>query len=252
VTVTPSDARARRGLLHQTSRVAHTWVDLDRRSIIRRYDRVARIIPLFDWLFFMPPRFRQDAADRLALKPGDKVLEIGCGTGRNLPFLRQAVGPTGRVYGVDLSPGMLAKASALCRQNHWSNVELHEQDAAEYVAPEPLDGVMFGLSYNTIPHHLRVLHHAWNQLRPGGRLVVMDAKLPPGLGGRLVLPFGLWLMKRTMLGNPLVRPWEDVEQLAGHIEMEQFMFGSWYICRATKPLAPAAPRVAVGSVEPVS
>ena len=89
---------------------------------------------------------------------------------------------------------------------------------------------MFGLSYNTMPHHLAVLHDAWNLLRPGGRLVIMDAKLPPGLGGRLILPFSLWLMKRTMLGNPLIKPWEDVARLAGTIEMEQFMFGSWYIC----------------------
>ena len=111
-----------------------------------------------------------------------------------------------------------------------------QQDAAEFAPPEPLDGVMFGLSYNTMPHHLAVLHHAWNLLRPGGRLVVMDAKLPPGLGGRLILPFSLWLMKRTMLGNPLIKPWEDVARLAGTIEMEQFMFGSWYICTATKPL----------------
>jgi ubiquinone/menaquinone biosynthesis C-methylase UbiE len=215
------------------------WVDLDRGSITRRYDRVARIIPLFDRLFFMPLRFRENAAKLLALKPGDKVLEIGCGTGRNLPYLRAEVGPTGSVYGVDLSSGMLAKARELCTQQNWSNVVLTEQDAAEYIAPEPLDGVMFGLSYNTMPHHLTVLHHAWNQLRPGGRLVIMDAKLPPGLGGRLILPFSLWLMKRTMLGNPLVRPWEDVERLAGMIEMEQFVFGSWYICRATKPSAPA-------------
>ena len=100
---------------------------------------------------------------------------------------------------------------------------------------------MFGLSYNTMPHHLAVLHHAWNLLRPGGRLVVMDAKLPPGLGGRLILPFSLWLMKRTMLGNPLIKPWEDVARLAGTIEMEQFMFGSWYICAATKPLDAPAP-----------
>jgi hypothetical protein len=93
---------------------------------------------------------------------------------------------------------------------------------------------MFGLSYNTMPHHLTVLREAWDQLRPGGRLVIMDAKLPDGLGGRLVLPFGLWLMKRTMLGNPLIKPWEDLARLAGAIEMEQFMFGSWYICRAIK------------------
>ncbi len=115
-----------------------------------------------------------------------------------------------------------------------TNVELIESDAAEYRAPVPLDGVMFGLSYNTMPHHLAVLREAWNQLRPGGRLVIMDAKLPPGLGGRLVLPFSLWLMKRTMLGNPLIKPWEDLARLAGTVEMEEFMFGSWYVCRAIK------------------
>ena len=129
---------------------------------------------------------------------------------------------------------MLDQARALCAQHGWSNVNLLQQDAAEFTAPEPLDGVMFGLSYNTIPHHLAVLHHAWNLLRPGGRLVVMDAKLPPGPGGELVLPFSLWLMKRTMLSNPLIRPWEEVAKLAGDVQMEQFMLGSWYICRATK------------------
>jgi ubiquinone/menaquinone biosynthesis C-methylase UbiE len=175
------------------------------------------------------------------LKSGGRVLEIGCGTGRNLPPLRAAVGPTGTVYGVDISAGMLDKARELCAQNGWSNVDLLQQDAAEFVPTEPLDGVMFGLSYNTIPHHLAVLHHAWNRLRPGGRLVVMDAKLPPGLGGRLILPFSLWLMKRTMLGNPLIKPWEDVMRVAGTIEMEQFMFGSWYICAATKPLDAPVP-----------
>jgi demethylmenaquinone methyltransferase/2-methoxy-6-polyprenyl-1,4-benzoquinol methylase len=213
-------------------------VDLDRGTIIRRYDRFAGIIPLFDWLFFMPPGFRRKAAERLLLKTGSRVLEIGCGTGRNLPFLRAQVGPAGTVFGVDLSAGMLAKARELCMQNAWSNIQLLQQDAIDFAAPEPLDAAMFGLSYNTMPHHLAVLHHAWNLLRPGGRLVVMDAKLPPGLGGRLILPFSLWLMRRTMLGNPLIKPWEDVERLAGSIEMEHFMLGSWYICSATKPPAP--------------
>jgi SAM-dependent methyltransferase len=129
---------------------------------------------------------------------------------------------------------MLARARRLCERNEWKNVELAEGDAAHYVAPEPLDGVMFGLCYNTMPHHLTVLRHAWNQLRPGGRLVIMDAKLPPGLGGELILPFSLWLMKRTMLGNPLIRPWQDIARLTEHWDMQEFMFGSWYICRAIK------------------
>jgi ubiquinone/menaquinone biosynthesis C-methylase UbiE len=233
VSEVPADARARAKLLPRVGS-EHEWVDLSPRSVAQRYDRLSGLIPLFDWLFFQPPGFRAKAVDRLDLRPGEHVLEIGCGTGRNLPFLSKAVGPHGRVLGVDLSPGMLARARALCDHNQWRNVELIESDAAHYRAPAPLDGVMFGLSYNTMPHHLLVLREAWAQLRRGGRLVIMDAKLPPGLGGRLVLPFGLWLMKHTMLGNPLIKPWEDLARLAGSIEMEQFMFGSWYICRAIK------------------
>ncbi len=241
MTITPSETPSRaENWVKDSNTSQHGWIDQDRGAVSRRYDRVARIIPLFDWLFFMPPGFRRKAAERLQLGPGSSVLEIGCGTGLNLPHLRAAVGPIGTVYGVDISTGMLAKARALCAHNDWSNVNLLQQDAAEFTVPKPLDGVMFGLSYNTIPHHLAVLHHAWTLLRPGGRLVVMDAKLPPGLGGKMILPFSLWLMKRTMLGNPLIKPWEDVERLAGVIKMEQFMFGSWYICTAVKPANPQA------------
>ena len=63
----------------------------------------------------MPPGFRQKAAERLRLQPGDRVLEIGCGTGRNLPPLRAAVGPTGSIYGVDISAGMLATGARAVR-----------------------------------------------------------------------------------------------------------------------------------------
>jgi hypothetical protein len=129
---------------------------------------------------------------------------------------------------------MLAKAQALCEQQQWRNVELAQNDAAEYVAPEPLDGVLFGLSYNTIPHHLMVLRHALKQLRSGGRIVIMDGKVPSGPGGKLALPFGLWLMKHTMLGNPLIEPWKDLAALADDFEMEEFLFGAWYICWGTK------------------
>jgi ubiquinone/menaquinone biosynthesis C-methylase UbiE len=224
----------RGNVLPQGGAGTYEWIDFDRRFIAERYNRLAGLIPFFDWLFFQPPGFRKKATDRLNLKPGSHVLEIGCGTGRNLPFLSQAVGPTGRVYGADLSPGMLAKAQDLCNRNGWTNVDLIECDAAEFRAPVPLDGVMFGLSYNTMPHHLTVLREAWNQLRPGGRLVIMDAKLPPGLGGRLILPFSLWLMKRTMLGNPLIKPWDDLARFTDKLEMEEFMFGAWYICRGIK------------------
>ena len=235
MTIQPSGARARGRFWNPGEGSWFQWVDQDQASIRQRYDRLAKFITFFEWLLFLPAGFRQHAVSRLDLGQGDRVLEIGCGTGRNFPYLSAAVGPTGRVTGVDLSAGMLARSRELCAHNDWHNVELVQCDAAEYSAPQPLDAVLFGLSYNTMPHHLAVLRQAWNQLRPGGRLVIMDAKPPPGLTGRLVLPFSVWLMKRTLLGNPYIRPWEDLARLTDTFEMNEFLFGSYYVCRGIKP-----------------
>jgi ubiquinone/menaquinone biosynthesis C-methylase UbiE len=214
--------------------VAYRWVDCERAFIARRYDRLAGLIGLFDWLLFVPAHLRRHAAARLALRPGDRVLEIGCGTGRNFPFLQDAVGPAGKIYGVDLSTGMLRRARELCRRRQWANIDLRQCDAADYVPPEPLDSILFGLSYNTMPHHRMVLRHAWKLLRPGGHIVIMDGKLPRGFGGKLVLPFGLWLMKHTMLGNPFIKPWNELAALADEFTMDEFLFGSWYVCAGRK------------------
>jgi hypothetical protein len=129
----------------------------------------------------------------------------------------------------------LRRARKVCAANRWDNVELSECDAAEFTAPTPLNGVLFSLSYNTMPHHRAVLRRAWDQLVPGGTVVIMDAKVPPGLSGKLVLPFSLWLMKRTMLGNPLIHPWEELAALTDDLEMSERRFMSYYICRGVKP-----------------
>ena len=42
-------------------------------------------------------------------------------------------------------------------------------------------------------------------------------------------------MKRTLLGNPYIRPWEDLRQLGVNFARDEFLFGSYYICRAVKP-----------------
>lgn len=211
------------------------WVDRDRDFVSKRYDRIADLIIFFEWLLFVPSTLRQRAAQRLHLKGGDSVLELGCGTGRNLPYLRDAVGPTGMVYGVDLSAGMLAKASEMCARNQWDNVTLIQSDAVDFEAPKPLDAVLFGLSYNTMPHHLAVLRHAWRQLRPAGRLAIMDAKAPSGPCSTLTLRLGVWLMKHPLLGNPLIQPWKHLVALADEFSMEEFLFGSYYICHGSKP-----------------
>ena len=75
--------------------------------------------------------------------------------------------------------------------------------------------------------------------------MILDGKLPDGRAGEWFLPFGLWLMKHTMLGNPFIKPWKHLSALAEDFAMEQFVFGSWYVCWGSKP----SPAPASASVE---
>jgi ubiquinone/menaquinone biosynthesis C-methylase UbiE len=217
--------------MHLTTR----WGDYEPQFVRRRYDRIAPFFVLFEWLFLLPPGIRRKTVSRMNIGPGSRALEVGCGTGRNLAALVEAVGAGGRVYGVDISEGMLAEARELCRQSGWQNVTLAAADAASYAPPEPVDAVLFSLSYAVMPHCREVMRHAWGQLRPGGHLVIMDAKLPANLFGRLLHPFVIWASRLTVLGNPDIRPWDDLREVAGRVEMEEFALGTYYVCRARKP-----------------
>ena len=62
------------------------WVDCDRATVKRRYDRLAKFIPLFDRLLFLPPRLRRSAVEHLRLHASERALEIGS-RHRNCPCL---------------------------------------------------------------------------------------------------------------------------------------------------------------------
>ena len=72
---------------------------------------------------------RERSADALALDSGDTVVEMGCGTGANVPHLRERVGPGGRVVGVDLATGVLARARSRIVRAGWGNVSVLRGDA---------------------------------------------------------------------------------------------------------------------------
>ena len=213
----------------------NSWTEYDPQFVRQRYNRLASIYVFFEWLFWLPRGIRPRAVERLNLKPGDRVLEVGCGTGRNLVFLSRAVGPDGRVYGVDISEGMLAKAREACEKNGCTNVRLIQSDAAEYELPELVDGAIFSLSYCTMRHRKLALRQAWEQLKSGGRLVMLDAKALSGWLGRLLYPLALWTLKLTVLGSPDIDELKDLEDLTGDVEVENLQFGTYFIARVTKP-----------------
>jgi ubiquinone/menaquinone biosynthesis C-methylase UbiE len=85
---------------------------LDNRELTPPYARylvrLIRPFPNFD-VFFMKP-FRRKAVQLLQLNPGDRVLDGGCGPGGSFPYLVEAVGPSGEVVGVEISPEIAINA----------------------------------------------------------------------------------------------------------------------------------------------
>ena len=202
--------------------------------VITRYDRLARWYRFAEPLILLAPGFRRKAIERLGLKRGETVLEIGCGTGRNLALLREVVGADGEVIGIDASHGMLAQAQQLVRRHEWKNVRLIEQDAAGLDLGDPVDAVYFSLSYSALPDREPVLLKAWQALRSGGRLVIMDAGLPTSRLGRLLTPIGE-AIATAFPGDPYSRPWEDLAAISEAVNTERFQLGIYFICTVNKP-----------------
>ena len=202
--------------------------------VASRYDRMARWYRFAGPLILLAPGFRRKAVRRLGLKRGDTVLEVGCGTGRNLALLCDAVGDDGQVIGVNASAGMLTQARRLVGRQGWSNVSLIQQDAAELALEDQVNAVFFSLSYSALPDRKPVLQKAWEALRPGGRLVIMDAGLLASPLGRVLGPIGE-AIATVFPGDPYSQPWEDLTGISDTVETERFELDIYFICTVIKP-----------------
>lgn len=156
--------------------------------------------PIYDLTinhFFMPGRKR--AIELLALKPGERVLILGIGTGADLPLL-----PTGiEAVGIDTSPEMLAKARAKLPLVP-AHVCLIQGDAQRcLVEAQSFDAVILNLILSVIPDGQVCLAAALAALKPTGRAVVFDKFLPdnahPSFGRRILNGFS------TLLGTDINR-----------------------------------------------
>ncbi|WP_144900822.1 class I SAM-dependent methyltransferase [Halobellus captivus] len=99
------------------------------RRIRREYGAWA---PVYDWFARATSSIggvRDGCVAALDLDPGDTVVDFGCGPGVNFPALREAVGPEGRVVGVDVTRPMLERARGLAERRGWENVSLVQGDA---------------------------------------------------------------------------------------------------------------------------
>ncbi|MBH04779.1 MAG: SAM-dependent methyltransferase [Phycisphaeraceae bacterium] len=111
------------------------------------------------------------ALEQMQLKSGDRVLDIGVGTGLMLRCYRQDV----TVVGIDLSAGMLAKAARKCREDHLSHCQLVRGDAMMPPFPDrTFDHVMVSHALTVVSDPARLLDWAGRLVRPGGRIVLSN------------------------------------------------------------------------------
>ncbi|SEG17130.1 Ubiquinone/menaquinone biosynthesis C-methylase UbiE [Thermomonospora echinospora] len=112
-------------------------------------------------------------AARAAPRPGERVLDLGCGRGHCLVPLAEAVGPQGRVVGIDLAPGMVAATADDARRRGLSQVDVRVGDAAEpAVEPGSFDLVTAGFVIFFMPDPAAAAGAWLRALRPGGRLAI--------------------------------------------------------------------------------
>ncbi|MDH4225652.1 MAG: methyltransferase domain-containing protein [Deltaproteobacteria bacterium] len=188
-------------------------------AIHRLYAKRARFydftVNLYYLLGFRKFHYRRRAVEALGLQMGDTVVEIACGTGLNFGLLCKAVGPRGRVVGVDFSPQMLDVARRRVARRNWPNVVLVQCDAADYRFPPRVNGVLSTFALTLIPHYEKVVAVGCQALAAGGRFVVLDLQIPRNWL-RPLAPLGLWLVRPfgNTWASTTARPWEA---LARHL-----------------------------------
>ena len=185
----------------QSSSGHGTGAAVDNARVLRVYERLAA---RYDKFIRFPERvFFQGGRQWACSQASGEVLEVGIGTGRNLPFYRDDV----RLTGVDLSPGMLEIARRRAREQGRA-VDLRVGDAQALEFPEDrFDAVVFTLSLCTIPDDRKAVAEARRVLRRSGRLILLEHVRSPKLavrwGQRIIEPIALWLEADHLLREPL-------------------------------------------------
>jgi ubiquinone/menaquinone biosynthesis C-methylase UbiE len=149
-----------------------------------------RLYDTFTGVFFFGRRRAtfQALIAAASVQPGQRVLDVGCGTGYCARLLARAVGLDGLVVGIDPSPEMIAYASGKAGDARHCRFQVGTAESLDFPA-EHFDVVVSSLMLHHLPEDLRVpaLREMRRVLRPGGKLLVAEAQIPRhGLGWRLL------------------------------------------------------------------
>ena len=206
------------------------------RKKAKHYDLTSRFYPVPGY----PQRAqRLQAVRALGLRPGATVVDVACGTGLNFLLLEQAIGPNGRIVGVDLTDAMLGQARQRIETNGWRNVTLVQADAAEFDFPTEVDAILSTYALSHVPDCGDVIAHGAAALSRGGHWVVLDLKAPDNVP-RWLAQLGIAVGRRFGSIDEWARrrPWEAVhaamqDELAD-LSWTELCFGTAFLAAGSR------------------
>lgn len=210
----------------------------DRAAALAQYRRRA---PWYDLELALFEPIRREAIARLELRPGQRVLDVGCGTGLSLPALREAVGAHGAVVGIEQSPPMIARARQRVARHGWRNVTLLGAPAEAAPLEGDADAALLHFTHDIL-RRADALDHLLAHLRPGARIVASGLKWARGaraLVNLAVLPAALHSVS-TLEG--LGEPWSELAARVEALQIRQRLFGAVFVACARAPDRPARGR----------
>ena len=119
----------------------------------------------------------------LEIKPGQKVVDLGAGTGYMLPFLSEAVGAEGKVYALEVQKDFATMLRFRTHHEQLGNVEVIEDTATSLNLPGKVDRVLLLNTYRQLEHPVEVLKAIRAALNPGGLIVIVDVRPDPRVEG---------------------------------------------------------------------
>lgn len=193
-----------------------------------------RWAPYYDATHAWTLPYRREARLALGAEQGDRVLDVGCGTGLNFAHLRELVGDEGRVTGVDLSPDMLDIARKRIARRGWENVEVYEANAQELPFPDgSFDGAIATFAMMFIPDYARAITEVARVLAPGGRFVVLDFRATNNALLRWLNPMLVRGM-RLATAELTHRTIDEMRRVFPKVEVRERWAGFAYIAMASK------------------
>lgn len=213
---------------------------MEKERIIEIYHKRAATynsdVKFFNLIRWRVNLYRIVAIEALNLSKGHTVVDLCCGTGLNFPYLYAAVGPEGKIIGVDLSDAMLKVAEKQVKEKGWENFTLIQSDATNYVFPENLNGIITSYAITLIPEYDAIINRGSESLAKGGRFVILDFKKPASWPDWLA-KFMLSIFIKPYGGTYDLKDRHAWESLAKYLrlnELKEYYFGSTYIASGEK------------------